>query len=109
MTPHDLMALDEEPSLMHESQLDMELDPQGGLQDSAMQEAEEIARYEYLELEALADLAPELGSGPLPDNSGSSTYDDDDYDSLFMEFVMADTDKNAMDVDLDINRMSTFG
>lgn len=59
-----------------------------------MEEAEEIAQQEQMELQALVDLAEQDPEDheQLPDRSNTPNYDDDDYDSLFMEFIAADPD-----------------
>lgn len=63
-------------------------------QDTTMEEAEEIAQQEQMELQALVDLAEQDPEDheQLPDRSNTPNYDDDDYDSLFMEFIAADPD-----------------
>jgi hypothetical protein len=55
-------------------------------QESIMQEVENIAHQEQMELEALVDLADQ-DPEQLPDRFDSANYDDGDYDSLFMEFI----------------------
>jgi len=55
-------------------------------QDNIMQEVENIAHHEQMELEALVDLADQ-DPEQLPDRFDSPNYDDGDYDSLFMEFI----------------------
>jgi hypothetical protein len=86
-----------EDLMMTESHTENNLGSMEGLsndqQDKTMLEVEEIAQQEQMELEALVDLAPQSLNDPeqLPDRSGPPNYDDDDYDSLFMEFITEDT------------------
>jgi hypothetical protein len=73
-------------------------------QDNIMQEVEDIAHHEQMELEALVDLADQ-DPEQLPDRYNSPNFDDCDYDSLFMEFIAEEVtsipsggENQAMDV-----------
>jgi hypothetical protein len=66
-----------------------------------MDEVEMVAQQEKMELEALVELA-EQTSMPLqepPPSSPSTNYDDEEYDTIFMEYISAETEVQQVPVE----------
>jgi hypothetical protein len=99
--------LPDEDTSMDEQDFSLEQSPiyrQQDQQDKIMQEADAVAYIEQMELEALVELADQdpmaqdqrLSS--TEQRSDSPNYDDEAYDSLFIEFVSADGTSHEMDL-----------
>jgi hypothetical protein len=94
-------AMDEPAFSLEQAPIDSRQDQQ----DKIMQEADAVAYIEQMELEALVELADQDPMGQehttpsAEQQSESPNYDDETYDSLFMEFISAD-DNTSQEMDL---------